>query len=141
VAIIDSIDALAGIDSALLDTHIFLWWILNDAQLSPVARHIIASSNVRILVSVASVWEITIKNSKGKLPLPEPPQIYMPTVLANEGFEVLPITLAHTLETASLPFHHNDPFDRILIAQSRVESIPLISADTAFTAYDLQLIP
>jgi PIN domain nuclease of toxin-antitoxin system len=134
-------NGLSTITAVLLDTQIFLWWFFDDPRLTPTATALLESAEVRKYVSVASVWEIAIKNGKGKLPLPEPVDISIANRLTVTGFEVLPITLAHTLETAALPFHHNDPFDRILIAQSRVESIPLISADTAFTAYDLQLIP
>jgi PIN domain nuclease of toxin-antitoxin system len=121
-------NGLSTITAVLLDTQIFLWWFFDDPRLTPTATALLESAEVRKYVSVASVWEIAIKNGKGKLPLPEPVDISIANRLTVTGFE-------------ALPFHHNDPFDRILIAQSRVESIPLISADTAFTAYDLQLIP
>jgi PIN domain nuclease of toxin-antitoxin system len=133
-------EAVTKLDSVLLDTHIFLWWMLDNPQLSATARALIASPGVRVFVSAATVWEIAIKNGKGKLNLPEPVATYIPNALRDERFEMLPITVAHALETAALPFHHSDPFDRILAAQSRAEGLPLVSADAIFDSYDVAVV-
>lgn len=126
--------------NALLDTHAFLWWAANDPQLSETAREVISDPLNRIFVSPASAWEVAIKHSTGKLTLPEPPPIYIPRRLLRDGFETLPVTMAHVLQTHPLPFHHRDPFDRLLIAQSIVENMPIISVDSVFAAYPVQTI-
>lgn len=96
-------------------------------------------ANVR-LVSTISFLEIVIKHRLGRLPLPEPPETFVPSRMDLTAAVVLPLTMRHALGVASLPLHHNDPFDRTLIAQARTESIPLITSDRVFEAYDLQLI-
>jgi len=125
---------------ALLDTHTFLWWVTNDAQLSDAARDIIADGANHIYLSVASAWEIAIKVGTGKLQLPEPPSQYVTNRVAQNGFRVLPILLAHALHTAALPPHHRDPFDRILVAQSFVEEMPLLTADAQIAVYGVFVI-
>lgn len=117
--------------NVLLDTHALLWWVTNDPQLSDVAREVIGDSANRVFVSPASVWEMAIKHRTGKLTLPEPPPIYVPDRLLRHGFEPLPITMTHVLQTHPLPFHHRDPFDRLLIAQSIAEDMPLVHVPRA----------
>ena len=122
----------------LLDTHIFLWFINGDRQLNTRSRTIIEDDTNEKLISIANVWEIAIKVSTGKLKIT--PNFEQGVFLQIElnAFEILPIATAHLAEVARLPFHHRDPFDRLLIAQSKAENIPLISADGAFDAYGIQ---
>lgn len=122
----------------LLDTHTFIWFILDARQLSPTARKIIEDAQSDILVSTASLWEIAIKMSLGKLDMGAPFADLIPGQLVANQIEILPITVAHLHQVAQLPFHHRDPFDRLLIAQSQVEQMPLLSRDPTFTAYGVQ---
>jgi PIN domain nuclease of toxin-antitoxin system len=124
---------------ALLDTHTFLWAIAEDEKLSRRARQIYTGSN-DLWVSVVSVWEILIKVQAGKLPLPEPTGPYLTKKLAKERIEILPVTLDHVLQTESLPPHHRDPFDRLLIAQSIQADWPIITADPIFARYSVKVI-
>ena len=124
----------------LLDTHAFLWFVWDDAQLSQTAKDTITDPNNRKLVSVASVWEIAIKVSLQKLDLGMPYLSFMQSQLAINLFEILPMTLEHGAEVARLPFHHRDPFDRLMIAQSMWEQIPIVSADPTFDAYSIKRI-
>jgi PIN domain nuclease of toxin-antitoxin system len=100
----------------LLDTNTFLWW--NDAspRLSKKARALLADPAKTLLLSVVSAWELVLKTQAGKLRLPETPSVYVPTRMAHYTMVGLPIELAHVLAAASLPLHHRDPFDRLLIA-------------------------
>ncbi|MEH2043489.1 type II toxin-antitoxin system VapC family toxin [Nostoc sp.] len=125
---------------ALLDTHAFIWWVTNDPQLSANARNVIADSDNILFLSVVSAWEIVIKNKLGKLNLPEPVEEYIPSRLAINRFESLPIQMSHVLQVASLPSIHRDPFDRILIAQSQVENLPIVTIDQKITQYLVQTI-
>jgi PIN domain nuclease of toxin-antitoxin system len=119
----------------LLDTHAFLWFILNDPLLSPTARNLIADPNNEIEISPASYWEIAIKISIGKYSLAEPLQDFIEREIATNQFRILPIEPGHVAPLTALPFHHRDPFDRLIIAQALVEQIPVVSADTAFDDY------
>jgi PIN domain nuclease of toxin-antitoxin system len=119
----------------LLDTHAFLWFCQDDASLSAAARSLIEDAGNRKLVSIASCWEIAIKAGLGKLTLGEPSATYLPNALARTGFELLPISLAHAASVESLPAHHKDPFDRMLIAQALAEGIPIVSFDAAHDSY------
>jgi PIN domain nuclease of toxin-antitoxin system len=121
----------------LLDTHTFLWFCQDDPALSATAKVRIEDPTNRKLVSVASCWEIAIKAGLGKLTLGEPSRTYIPNALARTGFELLPISLAHATAVESLPRHHKDPFDRLLIAQAMIEGLPVISMDAAFDPYGL----
>ena len=91
-------------------------------------------------LSAASAWEIAIKHALGKLPLPEPPAIYVPERMRLSGFEGLAVTHAHALAVADLPPHHRDPFDRILVAQAGVEGLTLVTADAALEPYDVPMV-
>ena len=121
----------------LLDTHAFIWFILNRPALSSRARSIIEDGNSELLLSMASLWEMAILTSLGRFVLTQPFAPFMQEQLELNDIRVLPITLDHVAVVATLPFHHRDPFDRLLIAQSIVEGIPLISRDPAFIAYGM----
>jgi PIN domain nuclease of toxin-antitoxin system len=125
---------------ALLDTHTFLWWVLDDPQLSPLCRQIIADGSNTIYFSAASAWEIAIKYQIGKLPLPDSPEPYVTSRVALNGFEILPIGLSHALHTHQLPLLHRDPFDRILIAQSQTENVPILTTDPLISQYGIQTV-
>ena len=126
--------------NVLLDTHTFLWFVWDDAQLSQTAKDAITDPNNRKLVSVASIWEIAIKISLQKLDLGMPYLPFMRSQMAINLFEILPLTFEHGAEISRLPFHHRDPFDRLMIAQSMWERIPIVSADSAFDAYSIKRI-
>jgi len=115
----------------LLDTHLLLWWLEDSPSLSAQARETIAGPGNTVFVSAVSLWEIWLKQSLGKLRLPGG---FMER-LAAEGFENLPLTAAHTRQVSLLPWHHRDPFDRMLVAQAQVEKLMLLTADGALAAY------
>ena len=123
----------------LLDTHALLWFLANAPRLSPYAKSLIEDTHSEAVVSIVSLWEIAIKNSGGKLPLPMPFVALFPAQLDLNSITLLPITIAQLDEVTRLPFHHRDPFDRLLIAQARAESIPIVSVDAAFSPYDVQI--
>src|SRR5947209_7777701 len=109
----------------LVDTHALLWWLVDDPLLSDAARAEIADPVVDALVSAVSVWEIAIKRSLGKLTGGEE----LLDAVSSDGFTWLPISERHAWEVAKLPHHHSDPFDRLLIAQARVEELPILTQD------------
>jgi PIN domain nuclease of toxin-antitoxin system len=121
----------------LLDTHAFLWFVLNDHALSQVARELMIDPQNVLLVSPASYWEIAIKISIGKYQVPEPFESWMRRQIQVNDLEILPIDISYTAAVITLPFHHKDPFDRLLIALSKPEQIPMISADGAMDAYSV----
>ena len=121
----------------LLDTHTFLWFLLDDPQLSMTARDRIVDPGNDIAVSPATYWEIAIKISLGKYELPEPHEVFIAREITTNDFHILPIEPRHTAVLTTMPFHHRDPFDRLLIAQAMVEQIPIISRDSAFDAYPI----
>lgn len=114
----------------LLDTHVFLWWRANDRRLKKAARDAIADADV-VFVSAATAWEAGIKAALGRLRYPET----IDTGVEHSGFEKLPITLAHAERAARLPKHHGDPFDRLLVAQSELEDLTLVTHDRVMAAY------
>ena len=124
----------------LLDTQAFLWFVLDDPRMSATASTYVTSPDNDIEISPASYWEIAIKISLKKYELQEPYEVFMERELATNQFRILPIEPRHTAVLARLPFHHRDPFDRLLIAQAIVENIPLVSNDTALDAYPVQRI-
>ena len=124
----------------LLDTHILVWALIEPARLSPAVRGALENPDNDILFSAASVWEILIKVQAGKLPLPQPSGPYLIKQAAENRIEVLPITLDHILRIESLTMHHRDPFDRVLIAQSIEEKLPLVTADPHFERYPVEVI-
>jgi PIN domain nuclease of toxin-antitoxin system len=125
---------------ALLDTHAFLWWNLDDPQLSQTAREFISSGRNDVFVSATSAWEIAIKAAKGRLLLPETPDRYVAGRIRQHRFSALPIELSHALQVYGLPPLHSDPFDRLLVAQSQLESMPIITADTDIPRYEVDVI-
>jgi len=124
----------------LLDTHAFLWFITDDKKLSSTAKASIADAVNVILVSPASYWEIAIKISIGKYPLTVPFETFITQGIEGNEFDILPIKPNHTAMLTTLPFHHRDPFDRLVIAQALVEQIPIVSADVDFEAYPVTRI-
>jgi PIN domain nuclease of toxin-antitoxin system len=122
----------------LLDTHALLWWLDGDRRLSLRARRAIASESNAILVSAASAWEITTKARLGKLPGATEVAADVAACVAAQGFLSLDITLLHAQRAGSLPSTHRDPFDRMLIAQSQIEDVALVTDDEAFDAFDVR---
>jgi len=121
----------------LLDTHAFLWFISGDTALSKTARSAIEDENNDVFISPASLWEIAIKVSLKKLTLKAPFDELIPTELAENEIELLGISVAHLALVASMPFHHRDPFDRLIAAQAKIEQMTLVSIDAAFDAYNV----
>ena len=124
----------------LLDTHAFLWFVLGDLQLSSTARRHIEDPGNEKLVSPASYWEIAIKISLKKYTLSQSYETFMQKGIEDNGFIILAIEPKHTAVLTSLPFHHRDPFDRLIIAQAMTEQMPVISGDAAFAAYPVTRI-
>jgi PIN domain nuclease of toxin-antitoxin system len=119
----------------LLDTHAFLWFITDDPQLSAAAKALIADPNNEILVSPASYWETAIKVSIRKYPLSVPYETFITQGIDGNGFKVLAIEPRHTAVLTTMPFHHRDPFDRLLVAQAQVEKISVVSNDAILDQY------
>jgi PIN domain nuclease of toxin-antitoxin system len=122
----------------ILDTHTFLYFIDGNQKLSSDARTLIEDVGNEKLISKASLWEMAIKHSLGKLPLAQRFEILIPQQIAQNGFSVLEIELDHIIRIVDLPFHHKDPFDRLIIAQSISERYPIVSADGAFDSYPIK---
>ena len=122
----------------LLDTHSLIWFIGGEPQLSAHARQLMDNETNELFVSVASLWEMAIKFSIGKLNLEQPFDEMFPEQLENNSIEILGITLDHLKAVCNLPFHHRDPFDRLIIAQAQVEQLPIISVDTVFDDYGVK---
>jgi PIN domain nuclease of toxin-antitoxin system len=123
------------VSRVLVDTHVLLWWLIDDPALSPAARDAIADPVNEPLVSAASVWEIAIKRSLGKLTAPDD----LLDRIADEGFAWLPISANHAWQVGELPLHHRDPFDRILVAQALIERLPIVTTDSHFGPYGVQV--
>ena len=121
----------------LLDTHAMYWYIEGDPQLSANVRTLIQDASNEILISPASYWEIAIKISIGKWKLNRPYEEFIDIGLNKYGFQVLPILPTHTARVIGLPFHHRDPFDRLLVAQALAENIPISSSDSILDAYGI----
>ena len=119
----------------LLDTHVVLWWVQDDRRLGREARDAIARADF-VWVSAASGWEVATKVAKRQLRMTEPLQV----TVAADGFTELPFALRHAEELQGLPSHHRDPFDRILVAQARVEGATIVTHDRAFEAYGVPVI-
>jgi len=122
----------------LLDTQAFLWWVTDDPRLSKRARTAIASTPS--VLSVASCWEMAIKASLGKLIVPRPVSRFLQQQIEVNGFTLLPVSLEAAAGVADLPFHHRDPFDRLLAAQARDQSLPIVSSDPVFGKYGVRRI-
>jgi PIN domain nuclease of toxin-antitoxin system len=125
---------------ALLDTHVFLWWITDDQRMSARAASIIEDGANSLLLSTASAWEIVIKAQMGRLPLPGSPVHYVPEQMAINGLEPLPVSLTHALALYELPPLHRDPFDRLLVAQAQSEHLPILTNDSLIRQYDVEVV-
>jgi PIN domain nuclease of toxin-antitoxin system len=125
----------------LLDTHVWLWMLGDPERLDPELLAELADARTTLLLSAASSWEISIKWALGRLTLPEPPNSYVPSRMQRTAVEALPVSHPHALQVSSLPALHRDPFDRLLVAQSQIEGVPIATADPAIAAYDVSIIP
>ena len=120
----------------LLDTHVLLWWLADDEALGMQTRALIADTRNEVLVSAATVWEMSIKRAKGLLDAPDE----MDDVVAGEGFSALPISLRHAQQAGALPDLHRDPFDRMLIAQAQSEGLELLTVDAVIPQYGIRCL-
>lgn len=121
----------------LLDTHVWLWMATDPDRLSANAQESLKDSGNDVYLSAASVWELAIKHSIGKLKYVGNPAVQIPIHIDQTGVQVLSVTVDHALATLALPSHHRDPFDRILIAQARADGLTLMTVDKRFEAYDV----
>jgi PIN domain nuclease of toxin-antitoxin system len=124
----------------LLDTHTFLWWINDAPELSESARQAISPADNECYLSVASCWEMAIKSSLGKLTLSKPVDRFVLDQITENGFHLLNIELRHAAKVELLPFHHRDPFDRLLIGQAITDKLTLVTADNMFAHYDVKVM-
>ena len=124
----------------LLDTHAFLWFVSDDNRLSPRARSTINNNHNEIYFSAASAWEMSIKIRLGRLTIEEELEPFIVKQLAENNFSTLPITIFHSIYTSKLPYIHKDPFDRMIIAQSKVENMSLISKDKNIKKYKVPIV-
>ena len=122
-----------------MDTQCWLWMQAAPGRLSEVTLGTLRDPATEVLLSAASSWEIAIKYALGKLPLPVPPREYVPTRMRISGTLGLPVEHVHALHVDDLPLHHRDPFDRLIIAQAQLERLPVLTADPAFEAYDVEV--
>lgn len=120
----------------LVDSHVLLWHALGDARLAPGPTALIEADDADVIVSTASLWEIAIKSALGKLDAPDE----LPERVESMGFELMPVTAEHAWSVRSLPDHHRDPFDRLLISQAQLERMPIVTADPAFASYDVAVL-
>jgi PIN domain nuclease of toxin-antitoxin system len=120
----------------LLDTHVLLWWLDDRPALGRAAKDLISQGDNDVFVSAISAAEIALKSSIGKLRLPED----LEQQLDDNAFEPLPLRMSHGLALQGLPLHHRDPFDRLLIAQATCEDLAVVTADRAFSAYEVRIV-
>ncbi|MHB8987072.1 MAG: type II toxin-antitoxin system VapC family toxin [Eubacteriales bacterium] len=125
---------------ALLDTHTFLWWITDDLRLSPRVREIIGDEENELFLSSASGWEMAIKARLGKLDLPAGLISFVAEQMAINAIDPLPVEMSHALHVYNLPDYHRDPFDRILIAQARLENMPILTSDPQIGRYPVKVV-
>ena len=124
----------------LVDTHVWLWMLTAPERMTQAAREAIVNPANEVIVSVASAWEVAIKHALGKLPLHAPPARLIEISVTMLAVNVLPIALDHALAAASLPAHHRDPFDRMLVAQAQLDGLTLVTADEAIRQYGCTLL-
>ena len=123
----------------LLDTQIWLWLQVSPGRLDAEAMKLVRDTENQLLLSAVSSWEVAIKYALGKLPLPAPPSEYVPERMRTSGVDGIAVDHAHALHVASLPPHHRDPFDRLLIAQAQLEGLTILTADPNFEPYDVEV--
>jgi PIN domain nuclease of toxin-antitoxin system len=119
----------------LLDTNAVLWWFEGSNRFKKSLRDSLTDRRNAVFISAVTTWEISIKAAIGKLTLPEEPKSYLAPRIVRAGFTLLPVLAEHTYEVFSLPLHHLDPFDRLLIAQARMSDLSIVTADRAFAQY------
>ena len=124
----------------LIDTGCWLWSLAEPERLNVRARRLLSDAGNTVYLSAASSWEIAIKAALGKLQLPERVAKFVPDRMSLQNILGLPVEHAHALRVASLPTHHRDPFDRLLIAQAQLESLGILTADRVFRAYDVEIL-
>jgi len=124
----------------LLDTHAFIWAATLDERLSSTARDLLLNADNELFLSTASIWEIAIKTSIGKLILKQPIEQTINEQIQINGLRILNIESVHAIAVASLPWHHRDPFDRLLVCQSKLENLTILGCDTAMDAYSASRI-
>ena len=124
----------------LLDTQCWLWMLAEPERFSEASRRLLIARENELFFSAASAWEISMKYDLGRLTLPAPPAASVPPLMAKTGVTPLPVLHEHALAVAGLPPHHRDPFDRLLVAQARVERLPILSADRTLEAYDVEIL-
>lgn len=123
----------------LLDTHALLWFQAGDRRLSPAARKALEATDAELLVSAATVWEMAIKASLGRLTLPAPVDAYVAEKIA-QGYRMLSVSWEHAAKVEDLPWHHRDPFDRLLAAQALTERCPIVTRDRVFRKYGAEIL-
>ena len=121
----------------LLDTHVFLWWIGDSERLSLPARQAITTASNAVFFSAASAWELAVKIRLGKLKLEDDLERFLPDQLQRNAITALPISLSHAMRLHSLPLHHRDPFDRMIVVQAQMDGLTLVTADPFIRLYDL----
>lgn len=124
----------------LLDTHIVLWLAVAPAELSAEATSLVRDARHELVMSTASAWEISVKHATGKLPLPAPPEDFVPELCRRLRLVAFPIELPHALRAGALPPLHRDPFDRMLVAQAQIADIPIMTVDPKIARYDVEVI-
>jgi PIN domain nuclease of toxin-antitoxin system len=124
----------------LLDTHAFLWWVEGAPALGRRARAAVSDPDNEVFVSIASCWELAIKLSLGKLRLSQSLERFIPEQLTRNGFGLLGIEFRHVARIGDLPFHHRDPFDRMLVAQALLDDLAIVSADRVFRKYGVTVV-
>ncbi len=125
----------------LLDTHCWLWMQAEPERFGQRAQAVVEDRGSELFLSAASSWEIAIKYALGRLPLPEPPDEYVPGRLASSGVTALAIEHGHALRVARLPPHHRDPFDRLLVAQAQLEGLTIVTRDSEIAKYQVAILP
>jgi len=124
----------------LLDTHVWLWSLVQPEKIGAEARALMEDPSTQLVLSAASTWEISIKYRLGRLALPEPPESFIPQRLVRDGIEALPVEHHHACAVASLPQHHQDPFDRLLVAVALSDRMTLVTADRQLLPYDVTIL-